>query len=679
MYSFLLLISILTLSHAGIIVNYGYRSLTASQYTTEGITILEDTNGKRSIPSQIAYRCKDKKFAFGSDVSKMQENVLVNLMSPLYNSKQNITDCIPEDEDLSILGYQFVGLNFNSKISNETNNLKHLCEEDEKLAPYFIVSSSLTPNDLEKIKHVVQKAQFIPRFKLHAGLVMNGVKQKVIDEKEEYLIIDCSSDETSISKISYKKESNEFTIEKTIQIPITVDEINDKLMEIIGRPKGVFETQSILLQANEMRKKLSSNKEISMMIDEYDETITVTRDQFNDAIKDIIAPLEEQLKEFKAELKENSMVFLIGGLSYTPKIKEMVKETFGEYSIRITGDEFMMESARLLIMNEANHDKQMKLNNILPYPVDLVIDGKKEDFLKQNMIMNFELSVEIPLAKEIQMTTTNKFSGKTKIVRTFNIEKPDEKKTVVRFTVVPLEKGIINELLIEDKKIGYTLPFNKTVINQQLNQHITKKIEDEQEQQQMFAMAREYMQMMKDVEEILKNEPEKFNDTELLPDIQKRMMWLEEEDEMTITKLEINKKEFDTKFEKVIKHLEEIKAFMVEVNGLSNKTVEMVDKLRELGYREGDTFGTMLYQVIQRGIKTEKDRKDLRATIDYILENGPKVLEREKKNKINDFLFILLFIVVVVACGYCAWWYTRTPKKVKKTKVPPKNLKIKKE
>jgi hypothetical protein len=60
------------------------------------------------------------------------------------------------------------------------------------------------------------------------------------------------------------------------------------------------------------------------------------------------------------------------------------------------------------------------------------------------------------------------------------------------------------DVLIEDKKIEYTLPFNKTVINEQLNKHITKKIEDEQEQQQMFAMARDYMQMMKDIEDILK-------------------------------------------------------------------------------------------------------------------------------------------------------------------------------
>ena len=112
--------------------------------------------------------------------------------------------------------------------------------------------------------------------------------------------------------------------------------------------------------------------------------------------------------------------------------------------------------------------------------------------------------------KSTNSTTTNKFNVKTKVIRPFDIEEADDKKTVVRFTVVPFEKGIINELLIWEKTIKYTLPFNKTQVNEELNQHITKKIEDEQEQDQMYAMAREYMQLMKDIEEILKNEAEKF-------------------------------------------------------------------------------------------------------------------------------------------------------------------------
>ena len=128
--------------------------------------------------------------------------------------------------------------------------MKQLCEEDEKYPPHFIVSSSLTPNELEQIKHVVQKVEFIPRQKLHAGLVMNGIKQNVIAEKDEYLVIDSSSDSTEITKISYKKEGGEFTIEETIQIPLTVDDINNKLLDIIGQPKGIFERQTVLFQGS---------------------------------------------------------------------------------------------------------------------------------------------------------------------------------------------------------------------------------------------------------------------------------------------------------------------------------------------------------------------------------------------------------------------------------------------
>ena len=116
MLAILLFLSTIAFVNGGIIVNYGYKSMTASHYDKDGITILEDTNGKRSIPSQIAYRCKDKKYGFGSDVAKMQENVLVNVMSPLYNVKQDIPDCNPEAEEVSVLGYQFVGLNYQSKI-----------------------------------------------------------------------------------------------------------------------------------------------------------------------------------------------------------------------------------------------------------------------------------------------------------------------------------------------------------------------------------------------------------------------------------------------------------------------------------------------------------------------------------------------------------------------------------
>ena len=105
----------------------------------------------------------------------------------------------------------------------------------------------------------------------------------------------------------------------------------------------------------------------------------------------------------------------------------------------------------------------------------------------------------------------------------------------------------------------------------------------------------------------------------------------------------------------------------------------MLDDLKALGIEESDNWGAMLYQVFQRGIKTEKDRIDLKAAMDYILTNGPKLMKKDKTDKIMNVVFIIVFILTAIGCGYVAWKITYTPKKTKKAKLPPKSLRAKKE
>ena len=280
---------------------------------------------------------------------------------------------------------------------------------------------------------------------------------------------------------------------------------NNKLVDIIGKPRGHLERQNIYQQADSLRVKLSSNKEISINIEEYDETITVTREQYNDAIKELLKPFESELIEIKKGMSENSMTFLIGGLSYTPIIKEIVTKTIGEYSIRITGDEFLMESARMLILLENMNEPHLKLNDILPYPVTISFNNKHEEFIKKKMIMNYELAIELPKTNQILLTQVNKYTNKVKIVREFKVNATNE-KNIAKFTIVPLEKGIINEINIDKENYSKELPFNKTVINEQLANHITKKVQEEEEKNRLYTITRNYQQLLKDLEEVLTNE-----------------------------------------------------------------------------------------------------------------------------------------------------------------------------
>lgn len=668
-----LLISIAVISQAGVIIDYGYNQLTTAWYDNNSVKILEESSGKRQISSKIIYSCKEQKYYFGENGKQIISSRLTNSISAFHEKQQEIENCTVNTEYASLFGYQLVNIGYKKDV-NVTTPLKRLLDEDTKYATHFIVPSSFGPNKLEKIRYMVNGVRFIPKHKLHAAMIMNAVSKNSIDVKNEYLIIEAGSYETQITKI--KLQDNEFIIEDSLVVPLRVEELNEKLMPLVGNGRTQLEKQSILQEVEELRIKLSSNKEITTYLDELDTEVTIKREEYNAVIADLIEPLIQKLKEVKEKLDENAMVFLIGGLGYTPIIKENVQSIFGEYSIRINGDEFMMESARLMILLEQMNEPHMKITDLIPYNINLRINGKTESFLKKSHLFGMEFSAQIPKTDLIEFVNDG-----NEVLRTFKVSM--EKEGLMKVKILTLQDGLMDEIDVNSAKFEYEIPFNSTLIDEQTNGFMKEMEEAAFEQAKTYKLANEFYGMMKGLENVFMYESEKFESPgRKLEDLKQRMQWLELSDNLDYKTLETQFEEFKSVFEEPLEYLKQVQKENDELNVLANKTVEILNEMRELNMKQADEYSMRLNDFIQAGVNTSDDRAYLRKMFEHVIKNGEKEIKNKKLDPIRDMAMLILIVVLLIGTVIFVWHLSSKNKKStkqKKLRIPPKHPKAKKD
>ena len=218
--------------------------------------------------------------------------------------------------------------------------------------------------------------------------------KKVFDNETFYIIYNMGSSYTQVSLVSYKtiyEVKNNKTVDIGNEIKVYGEAYDEKLggkrfdknlcilmmqkFDELPKRKGkksVFENkkkvyEKIRPSAIKYKEVLSANKEVYITVigvEGGDDLQTkITRDEFEEANKDIISkvydPIEEVLKKTNMTLNNISQIELIGGSIRIPAIQEEIKKKLGEKSdilgIHMNGDDSMAFGAAYMCANSSKN------------------------------------------------------------------------------------------------------------------------------------------------------------------------------------------------------------------------------------------------------------------------------------------------------------------------------------
>ena len=217
--------------------------------------------------------------------------------------------------------------------------------------------------------------------------------KKVFENETFYIIYNMGSSFTQVSLVSYKtiyEVKNNKTVDVGNEIKVYGESYDEKLggkrfdknliklmmhkfdeLPVRKGKKSVFENKKVYEKirpsAIKYKEVLSANKEVHLTVigvDGGDDLQTkITRDEFEEVNKDIIAqvydPIEEVLKKTNMTIGNISQIELIGGSIRIPAIQEEIKRKLGDKSdilgIHMNGDDSMAFGAAYMCANSSKN------------------------------------------------------------------------------------------------------------------------------------------------------------------------------------------------------------------------------------------------------------------------------------------------------------------------------------
>ncbi|BFU22829.1 hypothetical protein EHI8A_114430 [Entamoeba histolytica HM-1:IMSS-B] len=656
---FTIVITLFAYCQGAIIVDYGYEHISVAWYSNNRIDILDDSHGNRNIYSKIAYRCKRQDLIYGQQAQSMIGNQLINTISPLYNEMEQIENCTIHQDFTSLLALQMDNLFY--KLDNENNtriSLTNLFSIDSRHSSYFIIPSSFTPYDIDRIRLILPEVQFITKHKLHAGMILGAVSKRIIDMKDEYLMIDCGAHETAITKVKMIN-GTQFSIISSDIIPLSVHTLNKKLASLVGSVRGVLENHNFMNQINELRVKLSSNQEITMFIEELEKNVTITRDQFNTVIADDLKPLENILNTIKKELNENSTIFVIGGLSYTPRIKEVIEQTVGNYSIRLSGDQYLMESAKILITLENMLESPMNITDIIPYPINIKVNEQEMPFINNERQITLDQVYNIPLGKTNRLEFIADMSGTNRSVRIYSIEKM-EKDTNATIHFNSIEKGFISSIKIENSTIQLIPTFNASNIKEEIKEQREKDQTKRKSEAAVIKKRQEYEMLLNDFKQYITSGIDDIKNVEsIFVDVERRVVWLEDQLDLTLEDIEKEYNEFKTKYEKELDLYFDFQMFNLRMESIGTKIGNVIEEMRVLRMSQGQEYAKRINDAIQHTSNKKADRDSFEVLINKLYDEMVNKVNKKKRSvtlrgywQIFGYVVVAILIVLILYLSF---------------------------
>ncbi|KAL7715963.1 DNA double-strand break repair Rad50 ATPase [Entamoeba marina] len=211
------------------------------------------------------------------------------------------------------------------------------------------------------------------------------------------------------------------------------------------------QTTRMWKEVDEIRVKLSASE--TLVTEFMEEKVQIDRSDLEGVLVNEINEINELLQKLSGD---NSLVYLTGGLSYTPILRKQVENVFGTFSIRI-GSEQLLEGMKLFgVLHPLNAmvtsaGKLPIIEDILPFGLYVEMDGFKEQLLERNHqfsgsnkeIVEFEPSEP----QTISLCMEDVGGSEYDVDNCFQRYKVNGKVQVV---VVPMNEGMIQQITAEN-------------------------------------------------------------------------------------------------------------------------------------------------------------------------------------------------------------------------------------
>ncbi|KAL7715405.1 hypothetical protein QTN25_007029 [Entamoeba marina] len=212
-------------------------------------------------------------------------------------------------------------------------------------------------------------------------------------------------------------------------------------------------TQTIRMwkEVDEIRVKLSTSK--SLVTEFMGEKVLIDQSDLEEVLVNEISEINELLQQLSGD---DSLVYLTGGLSYTPILRKQVENVFGTYSSEI-GNEQLLEGMKLFgVLHPLNGaitstDKLPIIEDILPFGLYVEMDGSKKQLLERNHQFsgfNKEIVEFVPSKPQtISLCMEDVGGSEYDVDNCFQRYKVNGK---VQITVVPINQGLIQQIIVEN-------------------------------------------------------------------------------------------------------------------------------------------------------------------------------------------------------------------------------------
>lgn len=195
------------------------------------------------------------------------------------------------------------------------------------------------------------------------------------------------------------------------------ESIKDYVCEYIEEKHGidledeeyVDELQDILLKAENVKMQLSQRNKaaIPVKIGKIKETVTITREQFEDMIKKIYmrteSKVKDAIKEAQITMKDIDKVLLVGGSSRIPYIAERIQELTGKEPSREVNPDEAVAIGAAIYANIKMQNTDVYFRDVCSHSIGVVVTNGKSGEEENDIII--PRNSKLPIFKEQRYTT----------------------------------------------------------------------------------------------------------------------------------------------------------------------------------------------------------------------------------------------------------------------------------
>ncbi|EAL43402.2 DNA double-strand break repair Rad50 ATPase, putative [Entamoeba histolytica HM-3:IMSS] len=279
------------------------------------------------------------------------------------------------------------------QLEDDINTLK----EDELKED---TNNNFEPVENKLIKKLKETTLFVSNHVIHALAYYSTENNEIINPTNKpIIVIEFGASYCRATKFIIKGKKTIKLLQHEVDFNINTRKLNHNVFlmvlkkfvnteEVVNKIKSMAPHQLAELWKgiDEMRIKLSANEQL---ITEFmNQKIILEQNEFNLLLREEMHELTQMLLSMKSK-DQDDLVYLTGGLSYTPILKEKVKDIFGPYSSKI-GSKQMLEGMKLFGMMHPINGAITSASNlpyiedILPFGLYIKIDDQQIELFKKN-------------------------------------------------------------------------------------------------------------------------------------------------------------------------------------------------------------------------------------------------------------------------------------------------------